>query len=399
MSNLYEAFNQWYLRPEDERFSSVTDMLVACKRYCEQARESTIPAAKLKVTASRDNEVQLVGQSGLQSNLSYWSFGQLAGKARAPANYLRALPAEVAANCLNYGFENLKASNQTLELLFHQPAHPQNELPGMATARPLLLRALTSDKYRRIWNYEVVEELSNLLDDGWRVPPARPSTTGQPGARRATKDDLLRDSGFGLSIREGDWIAPAGLYASDHDMFAFLILENQRLNDRSDGGLSRGVFFENSEVGDRSLRYTTFLYRHVCGNHIVWDVGKVERTKIRHVGDARQKFKKIFAEIARFQNRAASSDEKKINRTQTKMLGKSPEEVIDFLFRRLYRILSRQQLEGAFDLAAENSDVDGDPRSAWGMAQGITRLSQQNPFMDERTNLDRAAGRVLRIAF
>ena len=40
-----------------------------------------------------------------------------------------------------------------------------------------------------------------------------------------------------------------------------------------------------------------------------------------------------------------------------------------------------------------------DPRTAWGMAQGATRLSQQEINADHRVALDRAAGKVLEVAF
>jgi len=75
---------------------------------------------------------------------------------------------------------------------------------------------------------------------------------------------------FQQSLKVGDKIAPAGLYGSDHDMFAFMVLENRRIEDGTEGGLSRGAFFSNSEVGGGAFRIKSFYYRHVCGNHIVW---------------------------------------------------------------------------------------------------------------------------------
>ncbi len=44
---------------------------------------------------------------------------------------------------------------------------------------------------------------------------------------------------------------------------------------------------------------------------------------------------------------------------------------------------------------AVQPDVDGDPRTPWGMAQGLTRYSQTTPYADKRTDIDRAAGRLL----
>ena len=73
--------------------------------------------------------------------------------------------------------------------------------------------------------------------------------------------------------------------------------------------------------------------------------------------------------------------------------------MLDTIFRRVQNFISLERLDDAFDLADINHDLDGDPLTAWGLAQGITRLSQTTPFADERAKLDRAAGKALRIAF
>jgi len=85
---------------------------------------------------------------------------------------------------------------------------------------------MTSEKYTRIWNWEIADRLNEMVEKGWRVPPARPAMPNQPGTRPATVQDVLDVAGF-LSVNLGDPIAPAGLYASDHDMFAFLVFEKK----------------------------------------------------------------------------------------------------------------------------------------------------------------------------
>ena len=72
-------------------------------------------------------------------------------------------------------------------------------------------------------------------------------------------------------------------------------------------------------------------------------------------------------------------------------------KVVDAIFEK--HILSRSAATEAYQLAEENSDVDGDPRTAWGLAQGVTRLSQAQPNASARVALDRAAGKVLEVAF
>ena len=56
--------------------------------------------------------------------------------------------------------------------------------------------------------------------------------------------------------------------------------------------------------------------------------------------------------------------------------------------------LTRTALTAGYDLA-EVSGQDGDPRSVWGMVQGLTRFSQTVPYADERTVIDKAAGKLL----
>ena len=56
-------------------------------------------------------------------------------------------------------------------------------------------------------------------------------------------------------------------------------------------------------------------------------------------------------------------------------------------------------MSDGYELAIEHETTDGDPRTAWGMANGLTRLSQSLPYADERVALDRAAGKVLEMAF
>lgn len=401
--NLYDASRQWAERPADQRFSSLSEMLTACRSYYERACQSTVPFNTLRAVTDKDGEeVQVEGRSGISARLSFWAFGQLSSLAGAPASYLRRLPADLAAGCLNHGLE-LNGSPAPLELLFHQTMDENGQLPLPNTAsvsnNPLLLRALTSDKYTRIWNWEVVERVKQMAEDGgWRVPPARPAFYGQPGARRANEEDVLNAKGF-LSIEVGDWIAPAGLYASAHDMFVFLVNEQRRIDDGTDEGLSRGVFFENSEVGGKSLRCTTFLYRHVCGNHIVWGASNVINLKIRHIGKARERFSSFVLNLQKYADAAASRDESKIKKAQSSSIGATKEETLNRLFRSLNQQIPLEQLGEAFDLAEEYHHIDGDPHTPWGMAQGITRLSQKTPFADERARLDRGAGKVLQISF
>jgi hypothetical protein len=383
---LFKASRQWATRPADERFSSVREMYDACKAYAAQAAEATVQLKELRVEAV-NNDVQLIGRNGTPAQLTHWAFGQMAKRIGAPAGYLRELDPELAARCVNAGIQKVSDTyNPNVELLFHQNGS-------------LMLRALTSSKYQRIWNYEVAERLLPMIEEGWQVPPAMPAFEDQPGVRPATEADVLNAASFSRSIQVGDMIAPAGLYASDHDMFAFLVFEKNRIDDGTPEGLARGVFFENGEVGEKSIKRTTFLYRFICKNHIVWGAEKVSELKVRHVGDARKRFQDFAVELKQYADSSASDDEARIKSARRKVIAATKEQVLDAIFKLRIPELSQKMTSDAYDVAEQHVDVDGPPTTVWGMTQGLTRLSQATPHADTRTKLDRAAGKILRIAF
>lgn len=394
--NLYAANAQWATRPADQRFWTLEDAHAYCRGYADTAAEIDLDFGAENVLAVAGGNLAVSlddGKAGTTATFTHWGFGQLARMAGAPADYLRKLPAPVAAQCLEAGLDaHFQGRDEmTVQALVH--ANGTN-----------VLRAITSDKYTRFWNHQVFERLVDLQQFGWRVPPARPANKPGEQTRPATAADCLDVRMAGLGVKPGDPIAPAGIYASDHDMFAFLVNENNRLDDGTDGGLSRGFFVRNSEVGASSLKLTLFHYRHVCGNHIVWDASDVVDIAIRHVGDVGGRFA-LEAEgaLSKYLAASAKDEQERIDRARTLRLGGTAEEVLDAVFKvmrkgqRAYMPsgMSMKTLQAAM---AAITDQDGDPFTVWGFANGMTRLSQQTPYADERAFLDRAASQVLALA-
>jgi hypothetical protein len=118
-------------------------MLSVTKTYADRAYETSMPAANLRVVAD-DMEVKLFGSFDRLSRLSNWAFDVLSSRARAPADYLRTLPAPTAAACLNHALEQArKGPGKSLSLLFH-------ELDGLAASRrSRIFRAVTPACFAR----------------------------------------------------------------------------------------------------------------------------------------------------------------------------------------------------------------------------------------------------------
>jgi len=385
---LFKASNQWATRPPDERFWTLQDMTRACTAYREQARESRIRFSDLRVEPVGD-ELQLLGRLGMPARLTHWSMGQLCSRAQAPASYLRKLSPTLAAQNLNWGLK-------------HRPQHDANpdDWPSLlfhsGNGSGPLLRAITSSKYTRIWNYEVGQRLMNL--HGWRVPPASPVPNGTKDARIATVDDCMQ----GSQVRPGQLIGPSGIYASDHDMFVFMISDS-RIEDGSDGGLFRGFFCWNSEVGASSFGIMAFLFKTVCQNHIVWGAHGVHEMRIRHVGDADERaFQQIQVELKRYADSSASDMQAKIQAAQRYTLGGTKDEVVEQLLgmARKRRVdVTQKELVGAYQIAERSEDQYGAPTTLWGMVNGLTEQSQQVDHTDNRVKKDKAAGKLLQMAF
>ncbi len=396
--NLYEASAQWASRPEDERYESLQAMLDATKRYAEGSRTSTVYLRDLRVEAT-GQDLALLGQTNVPARLTHYAFGQLARTVGAPAAYLRSLPAALASTCLNEGLRakaRALSSTDKHSLLCHQNGS-------------LVARALTTDSYDRVWNYEIASRIQrDLVPNGWQVPPARPAFAGQKGTRKATRADLLpNQADFGLAIKEGDDIAPAGLYASDHDMFAFLV---NQVDPAWDGKkfLHRGVFIQNSEVGDCSLKFTLFTYDNVCGNHIVWGAGEVTSIAIRHIkSDSAARGNTLRNALHKWhvasQKLPTGSDlSGQIIKAKEYEIASTKDEVLDAVFafgkKRSLSRLNRPTLEAAYDLC-ERTPRYGAPTTVWGMVNGLTEYSQTSKYADERNDLDVQAGRLMEMAF
>lgn len=362
MSVLEQATRQWSSRPADQRFSSLADIHAATTHFREisaEAKDISVRALRVD-TKEIGGEVEpvLVGPSGNPAQFTHYSFGQFARRLSAPADYLRALPAKLAAENLNHGLATL-ADDDKANLLF-------------AKNGGLRLRASLSGQYTRIWNSDVTSRLIRLTEQS---PEWQPAPAAFDGSR--------------------------GLYASDEDMFCFLVDNDRRIFESDkNGGLGRGFFVSNSEVGAGSFAITTFFYEYICGNHRVWGAKGVAELRIRHVGNADARaFSQLAGELRRYADASASDDEKKIVAAQNFVLGSNKDEVLDKVFGLKSVGLSRKMIGAAYDLAEQRVDWYGNPRSVWGLTGGLTEIARDLPNAGERTKLDRAAGKLMEIAF
>jgi hypothetical protein len=136
--------SEWFTRPDDERFLSLSDLYESVRRRAERAQARTVESRAIRVEANRDSSERLalvVPGRDEQVMPTHWSFGQLCTLVVAPTSYLRQLPAALSAINLQHGLlshrvelvKTLETDNGRVEL-----------------------RAVTGPDYGRIWDHELV---------------------------------------------------------------------------------------------------------------------------------------------------------------------------------------------------------------------------------------------------
>jgi hypothetical protein len=365
MTTLERASTEWSNRPADQRFKSLAELHAAVCHHKSVAVEATnVQMKSLRVISESRadgaplDKPLLVSPNGRAASFTHHSFGQMCRRIGAPASYLRELPVALVAANLNEGLQKIepRENGEGDNLLFSQNGD-------------LVLRAALSPSYTRIWNCDVTSRLIALTE---KSPEWQPAPEAFDGSR--------------------------GLYASDKDMFAFMVDSDRRIFETlPGGGLGRGFFVSNSEVGDASFRLTTFLYEYVCGNHRVWGATGVQDLRIPHIGSADTRaFAKLTVELRKYADSSATDEEAKIESMRRMELGATKDEVLDAVFNLG---VTRRMATTTLALAEKSEDRYGNPRSVWAFTGALTEIARDLPNADERVALERQAGKIMQIAF
>ena len=187
--------SEWFSRPSDERYLSLSELFAAVRGRTERSRTRTVDGAAIRVEASRDDAEKLaLGLPGIDSpvTMTHWSFGQIVSLVGAPPTYLRQLPPPLAGI-------NLQVFGQ-------------------------------------IYDHELVAAVQRIAGDGvgdtrWKVPGVLDWSTGTYNPKVGVTEETTT------------------LYASDRDVFLFLVDD---LNPIEAGQLPDGspdLFFRGNYPG------------------------------------------------------------------------------------------------------------------------------------------------------
>ena len=369
--NIGRVSSEWFSRPDDERYLSLTELYGAVKARADRATARTVESRAVRVEASRDDAERLAlvipGQEQPVAP-THWSFGQLCSLVGAPASYMRQLPAPLAGINMQHGLLTHRA--ELVKTLETEDGRVE-------------LRAVTGPDYGRIWDHELVAAVMKIAGNGvgdtmWKVPGILDwaTMTHNPFV------DVTKDT--------------TTLYASDRDVFLFLVddthpIEAGRLPNGDPDLYFRGFYCWNSEVGSKTLGIASFYLRAVCMNRNLWGVEGFEEISIRHSKFAAQRFAHEAAPaLTSFANSSPAPFVAGIKAARERIVARTDEDRESFLRKRGF-----SKAETGKIIETVLQEEGRPPESIFDFVAGMTAHARTKAHQDSRLELEGKAKALL----
>jgi hypothetical protein len=364
----WTAGTQWASRPNDERFTTLHEMLSMMERRQDKAIAINFRLNDIVPELTQDGSLGLSVGGNVLVPTNY-SFQQYCAQIETPSGFIsKALAGnpELAVQVLRHGLRVVE--------------NPDREVQAFYSGSDL--RAVTGPNYGRIWDTEVVRAIKRVTEDSgvsWEVPIA------------------FRQPGHGHYACVDPTKADTTLYAGDRDMFVFLVDQNNPIEagklDNGDPDLYfRGFYAWNGECGGVANGVATFLYRWVCCNRSIRGQKGFERISINHRPGAAELFvKKLIPALTGFVNGSAIGILDGLRNAKRIKIARNDDDRLDFLAR-----------EGQFSLPESQKIMnlciteEGHPiASVYDAVQAMTAFARDVPYQAERTGIERRAGRIM----
>ncbi|WP_370385486.1 DUF932 domain-containing protein [Novosphingobium sp. EMRT-2] len=369
--NVNRVSSEWFSRPDDERFLSLTALHDSVRRRADRATTRIVESRAVRVEARSDNPERLsliVPGDERPIAPTNWSFGQLASLVGAPASYLRTLPAALAGINMQHGL----LSHRGEQVKLFQTDDGRTEL-----------RAVTGPDYGRIFDHELVSAVMRIAGNGvgdtrWKVPGV------------LDWGSMIYNPHVDVSLET------TTLYASDRDVFVFLVddlhpIEAGKLPNGEPDLYFRGFYAWNSEVGAKALGIATFYLRAVCQNRNLWGVENFEEINIRHSKFAANRFAHEAAPaLEHFADSSPRSFVEGIKQARERIVARKDEDREDFLRKRGFT-----KAETGKIIATVLAEEGHPPESLYDFVQGITAHARTKANQDTRLEIEGKARKLL----
>lgn len=337
MVQLKRAYSEMFRRSPDETFGSIDQL----HNHCRHQREASTDHWKRPSELSITHDLTVAIGDSPDYELNDWSFTLLCRMAGVSKDTINRLSHRTASLALE---ETLPSSAKPLQVL--TSGQQVRSVHGVA--------------YTRLWNADVLDTV-----------------------RKAAPDFTAPQEAFN---------GGTGLYCGEQDMVAFLIDPLGWVEIQGEA-FAPGFFVWNSEVGRRPLGIQTFWFQAVCRNHIVWDAVEVVEFTRKHTANVRDGLE----EVGRIAKRLVASRDQRRD-SFTRVLRKAVNERLGENSESVLKILGQEGIP--CELAKQAIEIAGDNGrfTIFAIVDALTRLSQQEVYVGDRTELDVKIGQLLALA-
>jgi hypothetical protein len=327
--------------------------------YLAQTTALTMMTEAQPTDAGADGRVQIAGLNGAPLAVRPYAHGQIAEQTGIPKRYYDRMLAEAPS---------LLAENVNT----WWRANPERRMVRTLDTR---VRALLSDRYRPLDNFDLAEAvLPVLVDRGCEIVSTE-----------------LTESRLYIKA-----VLPS--------------LQTEVKGSRQRGDVvEAGLAVSNSEIGAGRLRVEPMIYRLVCLNGAIASDSGLRRY---HVGKRAEEFEGIREMLS---TEAREADDRAFwLAVRDVVKGAFERDVFERIVARMSEAaqtpITSTDLTSVVEVASERLGIDegrrggvlkhlieGGDLSRWGLANAITRLSQDVEDYDEATDLERAGGQVIEL--
>jgi len=353
----------WVNRPGDHSFDTIDEVLAHTEKTRDKSFISESPLEHLGVMTTGNSlrpgaDDLYVTKDGMAARFNNYSFGQFCSIIGARASEWRKFPAALAQVPLTWLAQN--GERKDVKLLLSQEDVAEVEC-----------RAVNSSSYGRIWNHDLVKAVKDHVDPAaWKVP---------------------QDIAFHLK--------KGFITANDCKVFVFLVNEANPVVVEGLPPLYRGFYAWNSEVGDGTCGIAEFLLNKVCANRAMVGTTSFHELNIRHTSGAPDRWMRdAVPSLHSYVNASTARTAEMLQASRTKKVAKDEKGALEWLQNRGFAApLAKAALESARE-ESRGADPNSSPYSVWNIIQGLTAEAREKMNNDDRVDLERQAGKLMKAA-
>mgnify|MGYP003627986229 FL=1 len=340
---------------------SLADLAAAVDSMSKTKHDVVVDSREMELIQTGSSSFNLMGRGENLGEVTNHSHGQLSSRLQIPKKYYdRMLQDDPDLLRHNVNRWLTKADTRRMVRTYREDDTHRT------------VRAIMSDRYQRIDNYDVLEHLLPVLQE--------------EGVKH------------GLNLKSCE-VTDSKLY---------LKLTSPRLRGQVKAGdvVEAGVSIRNSEIGLGSYVLSPFIYRLWCDNGCGTDEGKFSR---RHVGAQTQMGEQMQSYMTDETNKAV--DHAVLLQSRDVLSGILSEEVFNNTLARLQHAATGIQVEApiqamevlshSLGLSVEENQSclvnliqDGD-FSRWGVCNAVTKIANTTEDYDRASELENLGGKVI----